>query len=135
MSRNRKPEYRSGDVPPELLDLGNQTWRDSELFGDWCRRHDLEELEAKSWYQRFTIGRDLWALHFGHTLVTSTSGQRGIDHRRLKDAGVPWAGALTRAMCRAEYVSADPVAFRATCDLVPYGSVPDEYPRMLPRAR
>ena len=99
--KGRVPEVVAGDVPAELLSLADPTWSSPALFADWLRRHDLGEPAAEGWYHRFCTGRDRWAAVNGFTYVTGGSGQRTRDDGRLKAAGVPFAGAIVRAMAAA----------------------------------
>ena len=130
MSRNRAPDRAPGGVPPELLDLGSPVWRDLALYSAWCRREGVREPSGATLAERFQRARDRWAVANGYT--TGTSGQV-VDHIRLIDElHVPWCGSLTRHMARCEADSDDPVAFRESCKLAPYGPVADRLPRSDP---
>ncbi|MGS0688939.1 hypothetical protein ACVBEQ_27955 [Nakamurella sp. GG22] len=115
------------DIPADLLNLGAQTWRDQALFEDWCHLYKLPVPSgSKSWFFRFARARDLWAIDAGYATRTP-KGQPRVDHRRLIELGIPWAGALTMALADAEERADDPDAFRASCCLAPYGHQKDYY--------
>ena len=119
MSRTREPEVKAGEVPPELLSIADPTWSDQELFAGWLQRHDLGESKAEGWYYAFCAGRDRWARVNGFEVVSGRHGSRQIDQQRLKDAGVPWCGAVHRGAAMA----GNPAALTYVA----------EYPAQLPR--
>lgn len=94
MALRPKPRVVTGDVPAEMRSKADPVWQSEAATRRWLASHGLE------WTERMKAGplnrhknaSQAWAMANDFT-QTFSSGFKGVDWRRLREAGVPnWGG-------------------------------------------
>lgn len=93
MALRPKPRQLVGDVPVEMRSQDDPVWQSRTATRRWLDLHGLE------WSSRMECGplnrhehaSQAWALRNDFS-QTFSNGFRGVDWRRLREAGVPSGG-------------------------------------------